>query len=74
MEQFKTDWGTTFERPAAEIKLKDIVGIVGKENNIEITGRVEAIKKLSDGVYAMIEVGGKEPIPRKINELAVPVI
>ena len=73
MEHFKTEWGTMFKRPADEIKVEDIVGIVGKENNIEITGRVHAIKEFEDGVYAMVEVGGDNPIPRKINELAVRV-
>ena len=72
MERFRTDWGTIFVRPA-EISVEDIVGIVGQENNIEITGRVDSIKELDDGFYAMIEVGGRKPIPRKMEELAVPV-
>ena len=73
MEQFKTDWGTTFKRPADEIKVEDIVGIVGDEHNIEITGRVVELKEFADGDYAMVEVGGSYPIPRRVNKLAVPV-
>ena len=73
MERFRTDWGTIFQRPPAEeIKIEDIVGIVGKENNIEITGRVVGKREECDGLYALIEVGGSYPIPRKMEELAVP--
>ena len=73
MERFRTDWGTIFVRSAdKKIKLTDVVGIVGRENNIEITGRVVDIAEMQDGFYAMINVGGSMPIPRKMEELAVP--
>ena len=47
-EKFKTDWGTIFKRPSDIIKVGDIVGIVGNENNIEITGCVVGVEEMAD--------------------------
>lgn len=70
MELFKSESGNIFQR-GSEVIVGSKVAIIGRKNNVEITGILVDVRTEHDGLYGLIEVGGQFPIPRKITEIAV---
>ena len=70
-ETFKDLDGTIYRRPGA-VNVGDTVGMVDKRE-IAITGQVDAITVINKEIWVKIDIGAKDPLPRKLNGPAVPV-
>ena len=73
METFTTANGEIFKRPVNEgRRIGDRVGII-RDKSVELTGYVKEIKEIGGEFMLMINVGGRHPIPRRLDEIAIPL-
>jgi hypothetical protein len=73
METFRDSEGTLYRRPA-DIQIGNEVGIIGDHKEVVLSGTVSSMAIIDREIWVQVDVGGKVPIPRKLNELAIPIV
>lgn len=71
-ETFKDADGKIYARPS-DINIGMHVAVI-RDNEIHVKGAVENLRVVDGQIYVFVDVGGPDPIPRMITEVAAPLL
>lgn len=71
-ETFKDEEGNIYQKPQ-DVRVGQRAAIIGCRQSVECVGEITRIEVFQGSVWVHVDVGGRDPIPRKLNEIAVPL-